>query len=69
VTVTVVQFVQCEGKMETKRYHETMYDRTSGKDRAYHYAEWRKIVAGQYIMTAPEAITAPKSQKRYQDKG
>jgi len=50
--------------IETKRYHETMYDRTSGKDREYHYREWRRIVAEQPITTAPEAITAPKSRNR-----
>jgi hypothetical protein len=46
--------------MNEKRYHETRYDRTTGSERAYHYAEWRKIVSKDPIVTDPKPVSAIK---------
>lgn len=43
-----------------QRHHELAYDRTTGKDREYHYREWRRIVSELPIVTAPEQSSTPK---------
>jgi len=61
VIPTSWSMVLCMLKRKTmKRYHEEMYDRTTGRDRAYHYAEWRKIVSKEPIVTDPKPVSALK---------
>jgi len=61
VIPTSWSMVLCTLKRKTmKRYHEEMYDRTTGSERAYHYAEWRKIVSKEPIVTDPKPVSAIK---------
>lgn len=55
--------------MDRKRTLELLYDKSSGKDRANYYREWRKIVSQLPIVTAPERFSAPKTENRCQGIG
>jgi hypothetical protein len=43
--------------METKRYHELEYDRTTGLERQRHYQAWRQLTRNDAV-TLSDARTA-----------